>query len=130
MTIKIVVHRTEIAKMMSPTGEVGRSTARAAGRVRDRAKRLAPVNTGLLRNSIVSRLVPSGPETSHYTVGTDVEYGLYQERGTPPIFARRAPFLVFRPKGGGWVRTYSTKGVPAVHYLEHALDALSEADFR
>jgi len=130
MTLKVVIHQTEIARMMSPAGDVGRGAARAAGRVRDRAKRYAPVNTGLLRNSITSTKKISVPLQAVYTIGTPIPYGLYQEEGTRPIFARRAPYLVFKTKDGRWVRTYSTKGVPAVHYLRRALSELSDADFR
>jgi hypothetical protein len=130
MTIKVVIHETEIARIMNPQGYVGRATARAAGRVRDRAKRYAPVNTGLLRNSITSTQKISVPLRAVYTIGTPLAYGLYQEEGTRPIFARRAPFLVFKTKDGRWVRTYSTRGVPAVHYLRRALSELSDADFR
>jgi bacteriophage HK97-gp10 putative tail-component len=130
MATTVLVHGSEIARMMSPSGDVGRATARAAGRVRDRAKRYAPVRTGLLRNSIIARPVMSDPRKAQYTVGTDVDYGRYQEEGTGPIFARWAPYLVFKTRDGRWVRTYSTRGVPAVHYLHRALSELSDADFR
>jgi len=127
--MRVVVHRGAIDAMMSPSGEIGRAAARAAGRVRDRAKENATVDTGLMRNSIVSELMPSGPTRIAYRVGTSVEYAIWQELGTPPIHARRAPFLVFKV-GGRWVRTYSTKGVPAAKFLTHAIEAVSMEDFR
>ena len=43
-----------------------------------KAKQLAPVDTGLLRNSLQTRV--DGPTKA--TVGTNVEYAAYQEFGT------------------------------------------------
>lgn len=127
--MKVIVHRAQIAYMMSPVGEVGRAAARAAGRVRDRAKENATVDTGLMRNSIVAELQQQGLTTVTWRIGSNVEYALYQELGTGPIYARRAPFLVFKV-GNRWVRTYSTKGVPAVRFLTRAIDSLTVEDFR
>lgn len=115
--------------MFLPAGEVGRATRRAAGRVRDRAKQNAPVLTGALRNSITSKQTKQGATSISWTIGSPIKYALPQERGTGPIFARRAPMLHFKTRNGQWVRTFSTKGVPAVHYLERAIDTLTEADF-
>ena len=127
--MRVVIHRDEIVKMMAPSGEVGRASMRAAGRVRDRAKENAPVDTGLLRNSIIAELEEQGPTSIVWRIGSNVFYAPYQELGTGPIYARRAPYLVFKI-GNRWVRTYSTRGVPAVHYLERAIDDLTVEDFR
>lgn len=128
--MKVVVHRTEIATLMSPAGEVGRAAARAAGRVRDRAKEKATVDTGLMRNSIISEIQPvSAPYAIVYRIGSDVFYTLYQELGTGPIFAKRAPLLVFKV-GGRWISTYSTRGVPAVRFLTSAIEGTTAEDFR
>jgi hypothetical protein len=127
--VRVVVHEAKIAEMMSPAGQVGRAAARAAGRVRDRAKENVSVDTGLLRNSIVAEPQPSpGPFSVVWRIGTDLDYGLWQEVGTGPIFARRAPMLVFKV-GNRWVRTYSTRGVPAQRYLTRAIEATTVADF-
>jgi HK97 gp10 family phage protein len=127
--MKVVVHRAAIAAMMSPTGEVGRAAMRAAGRVRDRAKDNAPVDNGLLRNSIVSELAEQGLYNVTWRIGSNIEYAIYQELGTQPIFARRAPLLVFKI-GNQWVSTKSTRGVPAVRYLTRAIEGLTIEDFR
>jgi hypothetical protein len=127
--VRVVVHRRNIAGMFQPTGAIGRKTQRAAGRVRDRAKDGATVDTGLMRNSIVSELHEQGPTRIVWRVGSNVRHTLYQELGTGPIFARRAPLLVFRV-GGRWVSTYSTRGVPAVRMLTKAVEATTVADFR
>jgi bacteriophage HK97-gp10 putative tail-component len=127
--MRVVIHRGALAAMFTPEGEVGRSAARGAGRVRDRAKEGSTVDTGLMRNSIVSERVASGsPYTITFRIGSDVFYTRYQELGTPPIFARRAPLLVFKV-GNRWISTYSTKGVPAVRMLTKAVEATTSADF-
>lgn len=114
--------------MMSPGGDVGRKTAKAAGRIRDRAKGNVSVETGLLRNSIVAELHQQTPTSVTWRIGSDVEYAPYQEHGTGPIFARRAPLLVFQINGR-WISTYSTRGVPAQLYLARAAAATTLADF-
>lgn len=70
---------------------------RVAAEVEARAKRLAPVDTGRLRQSIYTRrkLTIRGPG---YEVRTDVAYAPYVEGGTRPhvIRARNAKALRFR----------------------------------
>ena len=127
--MEVVFHKTELAAMLAPEGSVHRAAARAAGRVRDRAKKNVTVDTGLLRNSIVSEeMTADGPWKLRFRIGSKVYYAIYQELGTPPIYAKHAPLLVFKV-GGKWVRTYSTKGVPAVHYLGRAIEEVTVADF-
>ena len=60
---------------------------KAGFRIEARAKSLAPVDTGVLRNSITTRV--EGP--LKVTVGTDVEYAGYQEFGTR--FQKGKPFM-------------------------------------
>jgi HK97 gp10 family phage protein len=126
--VRVNVHYGQIVLMMSPNGDVGRAAARGAGRIRDRAKQNVTVDTGLLRNSIVSELHQQGPTSVTWRIGSDVFYAPYQEHGTPPIFARRAPLLVFKI-GNRWISTYSTRGVPAQRFLQRALDATTATDF-
>jgi hypothetical protein len=126
--MRTVVHRARIVYMMSPMGEIGLKTARAAGRVRDRAKDRATVKTGLMRNSIVSELSAQGLTSISWRIGSSVEHTLYQELGVGPIHARRAPLLVFKI-GRRWVSTYSTRGVPAVRMLTKAVEEVSIRDF-
>jgi len=126
--VKVVVHPEKIAYLMS-IGPIATASARAAGRVRDRAKENAPVDKGLLRNSIIAVRQPATKTRIIWRIGSDVEYAIWQEVGTPPIHARRAPFLVFQVKGK-WVRTFSTSGVPAARYLTRAVESVSMEDFR
>lgn len=127
--MRVSVHASAIAAMLSPGGEVGQAAARAAGRVRDRAKVNATYDTGLMRNSINAELHQQSATKIIWRIGSDVYYAPYQEHGTGPIFARRAPLLVFKI-GNRWISTYSTKGVPAVRFLGRAIEALSIDDFR
>src|SRR5690242_610786 len=60
---------------------------RTAFRIEGRAKQLAPVDTGLLRNSIQTQI--EGPLKA--TVGTNVNYAQYQEFGTR--HQKGTPFL-------------------------------------
>jgi HK97 gp10 family phage protein len=60
---------------------------RTAFAIEARAKQLAPVDTGLLRNSIHAEM--KGPLKA--TVGTNVEYAEYQEFGTR--HQKGTPFL-------------------------------------
>jgi hypothetical protein len=57
-----------------------------------------------------------------------VAYARPQEVGTGPIYARRAPLLVFKV-GNQWVSTYSTRGVPAQRYLTRAITETTMEDF-
>ena len=115
--------------MMAPTGDIGRGAGRAAGRTRDRAKEKATVDKGLMRNSIISERLPDpSPFQIVHRIGSDVFYAIYQELGTGPIFARRAPLLVFQIDGR-WIATYSTKGVPAVHFLGRSIAEVTARDF-
>lgn len=128
--MRVVVHKDKIAFMMSPAGEIGIKAARAAGRVRDRGKANATFDTGLMRNSIISERMPDASPTSiTFRIGSDVYYAIYQELGVGPIYAKHAPFLVFKI-GNKWVRTYSTRGVPAVRYLTRAIEGTTAYDFR
>lgn len=61
-----------------------KDAARRTGvRVQNEARRLAPVDTGRLRSSIVHRVDDRG-RTYTVTVGTNVHYAPYVEHGTAP----------------------------------------------
>lgn len=55
------------------------------------AKILAPVDEGVLRQSITSESQATGPHAAEGRTGTNVEYGPYQEFGT--IHMAPQPFL-------------------------------------
>lgn len=75
MANRVVFHRGEMeALLRSPSGDVARDLVQRGRRVVNRAKELAPVDTGRLRSSITaSPLTLDGRELTVF-VGTNVEY--------------------------------------------------------
>lgn len=67
------------------------------------AKRICPVDTGRLRNSIVHQLMESGDDIEVY-IGTNVEYGPTVEMGTSKQKAQ--PFL--RPAATKHAKQYQS----------------------
>lgn len=106
-----------------------------AGRVRDSAKAILTqegrVDTGALRQSIITQLVEKTPSSITYAIGSPLPYAIYQELGVAgPVLPRRAKVLRFKPKGSGqFVYARSTKGFKGAHYLTRALLALGPADW-
>lgn len=78
--------------LAGPNGPVARDLARRGAQVETAAKRLAPVDTGRLRASIVSALGEDG-RGLFVDIGTDVTYAPYVELGT----ARQAAQPYLRP---------------------------------
>lgn len=72
------------------------AVTRTGLKIEARAKRLAPVDTGRLRSSLVSRDVSKSRSFTviENQIGTNVKYGIYQELGTryirPKLFLTRA----------------------------------------
>lgn len=72
------------------TGPVMRELTKVAVRVSAEAKRLCPVDTGRLRNSITFG-VDADSQGPYAVIGTNVEYAPYVEFGTR--YQRAQPFL-------------------------------------
>ena len=74
------------------------------------AKKLCPVDTGNLRNSITHRVDPDG-RTAY--VGTNSEYGPYVELGTGVYYpgGRQTPW-VYQDAKGRWHRTNGQQARP------------------
>ena len=105
--------RRSAADMRAP-----RDALREAGEeVARTASRLAAKRSGRMSRSNRVKVLTTVARISNRT-----RYAPYQEHGTGPIFARRAPMLHFQINGQ-WISTYSTRGVPAVHYLARAAEA-------
>ena len=84
--IKITSHADEAIKAKDEA--VARALEKM-GLVAERyAKEYAPVDTGRLRNSISHA---TAPEEGAVYIGTNVEYGVYQEFGT--VYQPGTPFL-------------------------------------
>lgn len=133
VNIKINIKKAKIKKMFSdPKGPLARGMLKKAKQVERRAKRLVPVNHGLLRASITARVVYRG-SLPIGQVGTKVKYAIYVHEGTgiygprgTPITPKKSPFLVFKPKGSkNYIRVKSVKGMKATPFLRDALKVLA-----
>lgn len=131
--VRFTMNKQEFRRM-TETGTIAQATWRAAGKVRDDAKRelttQGRINTGRLRQSVVGRRVRSGRPGIWYEVGSPLDYALYQHEGTRDHGPVRARLLRFKPKGGStfvfarWVR-----GVTPSKFLTKALTRLTVNDF-
>ena len=82
----------------------------------DYAKRLCPVDTGNLRNSIDHKVDPD--ERAVY-IGTNTEYAAYVELGTGKyILGGRPTPWRYQDENGRW---HTTQGQPAKPYLKPAV---------
>lgn len=80
------------------------------------AKKLCPVDTGNLRNSITHRV--DNDEPAAY-IGTNSEYGAYVELGTGKYYSGGRPTpWVYQDENGNWHRTSGQKPQP---YLKPAV---------
>jgi len=121
----------------SPVGPVARDLIKRGVKVQSRARRnlggatgSGPkrVDTGLLRASIATQLVTSGPELA-MRVGTNVYYsrwvhdgtGIYGPRHTPIVPRKAKALRFFWKKAGKWVITKSVRGMKPNPFLKDAL---------
>lgn len=123
-----------IQKILNET-TVPNAVAKAAGKVRDLAKmdltRTNRIDTGRLRNSIISQRVSAPAGQVRYEVGSPLPYAIYQHEGVKgPVYPRRAKVLRFKPKGSNhFVFAQHTKGFMGVPYLTRSLARLTVNDF-
>lgn len=76
------------------------------------AKKLCPVDTGNLRNSITHTV--NDAEKAAY-VGTDSEYAIYVEMGTGKYVAGGRPTpWVYQDADGNWHRTHGQRAQPYI----------------
>jgi len=127
--VRIVLDRVGLFQLLrSPTGVVARDALKRGHRVQNLAQRLAPVDTGRLRNSINVRLKP-GIRGVTVEVGTSLSYAMIQHDGSGvygprhrPIRARRGKVMVFTWHGQ---RVYAREvsGVRGTKFLSRAVIA-------
>lgn len=130
-TAHVEVNDAVIQKMLrSPKGQVARGIYKIGKKVERKAKRLVPVDHGILRNSINTELIiRRGPVAR---IGTKVKYALYVHEGTgihgpkgQLIKPKKGKVMVFTSrKTGGLVFARSTKGMKGTPYLRNALIAV------
>lgn len=120
-------------RQMTENGTIAQATWRAAGKVRDDAKRNitadGTVDTGKLRQSIVAYRI-RGRTGVWYEIGTPLFYGIFIHDGTRdhgPVRARR---LRFQPKGSSvFVYAKRVRGIRGTKFLTRALQGLKASDF-
>jgi len=103
-----------------------------AKKVEKRARFVAPNFTGKLQRSITALKPKVTGLHVRAKVTTDSGYGLFPEEGTgifgpkgAPIRPKKAPFLVFQPRGlGHIIRVKSVRGQPGQHYMRDSLIAI------
>lgn len=100
-----------------------RDVARVARQVEERAKQLAPVDTGRLRGSITVRPFVGlrGPSVR---VSADVSYATFVENGTRPHVIRPRTKRALKFKVGGrtvYARVVHHPGTRAVHFMSRAV---------
>lgn len=130
-TAEVRVNDAVIQKMLrSPKGQVARGILKIGKKVERKAKRLVPVDHGVLRNSINTELIiRRGPVAR---IGTKTKYALYVHEGTGLYGPKH---MLIRPKHGkvmvftsrktkGLVFAQSTKGMKGTPYLRDALIAV------
>lgn len=111
------------------------SVERASGRIRDRARRNLRAadrhRTGALGRSIkVTKMATSTPMKPKFRVGTNLQYGRYQEWGIGPVVPKRAKVLRFKPKGSNtFVFAMRTRGFKGAHFMRDAYRATTKKDF-
>ena len=116
MEIEVVDHSGEIGKELRAA--LLRSLERCGSEAEGYAKDLAPYDTKRLKNSITHQV---NDDEMSVIIGTDVEYGVYQELGTG-IYAeggggRPTPW-VYQDEKGNW---HYTRGNKAHPFLKPAL---------
>ncbi len=108
--------------------ETKRAIDRSLISLQSSARQLAPVDTGLLRESI--QVTPARDIDGGWAgkVGTSVLYSVFQEQGTgiygplhQPIVAKNGQAMRFQI-GGRWITVKSVKGVRARYYMKQALE--------
>jgi hypothetical protein len=122
VSIRFKMNEQEFRRMQQ-SGNISRAVQRAlTGQGR--------IDTGLLRQSIVTRRVSSSRGV-FYEVGSPLEYAIYQHEGTKAHGPRHARYLRFKPKGGGdFIFAKFVRGVRPSKFLTKALARLTVNDFR
>lgn len=148
MRLRFNVNQHAITELGLPGGLVDQAVAKASGKTRDRARRnltqTGRVDTGALRQSIVSERTIGNGQRVTYQVGSPLPYALYNEQGTglygphhSYIYPRRARVLRFKPGKNstivagpdGYAYFPRVKGIEGTRFLERALFELTADDF-
>lgn len=131
MGTRVVLRRQGFIEINAPGGVVNRGVAKAAGQVRDDAKRFVGVDTGALRQDISSRQLAFSASDCSYRVGANMRYSWWHHQGVRgPIVPRRAKALRFKPKGSAvYIFRKSTRGFKGSFFLAKAVAKLRAVHF-
>lgn len=126
--VRITLDQKAIDRLKAPGGDVDTFTRRVAARARDTAKMNltadGSVDTGRLRNSVQYQRFPSARRAVNYQVGTNLDYGIFLEKGTRDHGPRTAKVLRFKGKSGQFVFAKRVRGIRATRWLSRVLATL------
>lgn len=111
MKITFEDHSAEVLEALDAA--VGRALEKCGFVAEGHAKKLCPVDTGNLRNSITHTVADNGERAAY--VGTNSEYGVYVEYGTGIYYpgGRQTPW-VYQDEKGDWHLTHGQRAKPFI----------------
>ena len=111
MQIRLEDHSAEVYKELEAACQ--RALEKCGLVAEGHAKKLCPVDTGNLRNSITHIVTDSGERAAY--VGTNSEYGVYVECGTGVYYpgGRQTPW-VYQDAKGDWHLTHGQRAQPFI----------------
>ena len=111
MKIQFEDHSAEVLEALDAA--VGRALEKCGLVAEGYAKKLCPVDTGNLRNSITHTVTDNGERAAY--VGTNSEYGVYVECGTGIYYpgGRQTPW-VYQDAKGDWHLTHGQRAKPFI----------------
>jgi len=133
VSIRFTMNQQEFRRM-TESGTIDQAVRRAAGKVRDDAKReitsQGRVDTGKMRQSGRTQKVHRA-SGAWYEVQFPGDVAWFQHEGTRDHGPVRARLLRFKPKGSGvYVFAKRVRGVTPSKFLTRALSRLTASDFR
>lgn len=111
MKITLEDHSAEVLEALDAA--VGRALEKCGIVAEGHAKKLCPVDTGNLRNSITHTVADNGERAAY--VGTNSEYGVYVECGTGIYYpgGRQTPWT-YQDENGDWHLTHGQRAKPFI----------------
>ena len=111
MQIRLEDHSAEVYKELEAACQ--RALEKCGLVAEGYAKKLCPVDTGNLRNSITHTVADNGERAAY--VGTNSEYGVYVECGTGIYYpgGRQTPW-VYQDEKGDWHLTHGQRAKPYI----------------
>lgn len=120
-----------ISRLKGKTREGAQNAAiTTAHRVQQNIRAAGRVDTGRMLNSIDIRKDRSTENSDWWTVGSNLDYTMYQEKGIGPVHARPGGILAFKPKGSyAMIFRPRTRGFSGANFLRNAASSIRFRDF-